>query len=115
MNKLKLILGVLFLAVLVIPMGVNAQTVADVANTVNDQIKGVPKLIGAICYIAGVALGVMSALKLKEHNETKGQMKLFVPIAYFVGSALLLAIPTVMNVGMGTFGFSKTTKYGSNY
>lgn len=113
MNNLKINLGILLLSVLAIPMGANAQTVADVANTIKTNIQGLPSLIGVICYIFGVGCGVMAALKLKEHNETKGQVKMFIPIAYAMGSAFLLAMPTVMNVGLGTFGYSKTQKYGN--
>lgn len=107
MNKIKII-GVVFLALVSITMGANAQTIADVANSVKGNIQGIPKVISSICYIAGAVLGVQSALKLKEFNESKGQTKLFIPIAFFLGSALLLSLPSVMDVGMGTFGYTKT-------
>ena len=114
MKKINM-LYVLGLAMMM-PMVAEAQTVATVANTILGQIKSIPQTIGAISYVCGVFFGVMSAIKLKEHNESKGQVKLTAPIIYIIVSVLLLALPTFMNVGMETFGYDKaseaTTKYG---
>lgn len=115
MKTLKIIMATLAIGALLLSTGANAQTVADVANTVKDSVKGIPKLIMYICYIAGVALGVQSALKLKEFTESKGQVKLFIPIAFFIGSVLLISMPQLMTTGMQTFGYTKSIQPGSKY
>lgn len=113
MNKNKILLGIIATALL-IPLGVNAQTVADVANTVKSSISGIPQFIGVICYIAGIAFGVIAGLKLKEFSESKGQVRISAPIIWASASFLLLAMPTLMDVGMSTFGYKKTTRYTNN-
>lgn len=113
MKKINLFYMVGLLALL--PMTVEAQTVATVANTVLDQIHSIPKVIGGICYVAGVWLGVVAALKFKEHNESKGQIKITAPIIYTVAAVLLLSLPTFLNVGIETFGYDKASQSTSKY
>lgn len=86
-------------------VSVRAQTVADVVNGLIPQVNNLPGLVGAVCYVAGVGCMVKAALKLKEHSETKGQVKLTVPLAYFIGAGLLLIIPTLVNIGIEATGF----------
>jgi Ca2+/Na+ antiporter len=109
-----MLIGVLSV-LLLLPFASEAQTVATVANSVLNNIKSVPQLIGSISYVCGVALGVMSLLKFKEHNETKGQVKITSGIIYLLCSIILLSLPTVMNVGMETFGYDKAGQSTQKY
>ncbi len=123
MKKL-LILSILSLCV-VAPAFAAGQTVGDVANKVMDTTSLFPDFIGALSYICGIALGIKGILKLKEHNESKGQVKLVIPIVLVISSAMLLALPSVVSIGTQTLGFKpgdgKTStgqtksKYDSNY
>lgn len=87
----------------------HAQTVADVSNNVFNQLSsggGVLSMMEAFAYVMGVFLGVKAALKLKEHNESKGQIKLHVPIILCVASAIFLAMPTAISVGYQFLGLN---------
>lgn len=113
MIKIKMALSVLAMLML-LPMGVEAKTVADVANSVRGHISNIPNLIGVVCYIAGIAFGLIAALKMKEVSETKGQVRISAPIIWGSASFILLALPTVMDVGMSIFGYKKTARYTNN-
>lgn len=88
-----------------------SQTVETVVNGLIPQVKGLETLIGAICYVSGIALGIKAILKFKEHNESKGQVKLSVPIIFFIASAMLLALPTFVSVGVEAFGFDTAGQF----
>jgi Ca2+/Na+ antiporter len=84
-------------------------TLEDVANGLIPQLgNGVGPLLGALSYIFGIAMGVKGAIKLKEHNESKGQqVKLQTPIMFLLASAMFLALPAFINIGISTLGFDK--------
>ena len=76
---------------------------------------GVADLLSAVSYIGGVGFGIKAALKLKEHNESKGQTPLSQPITMGIVAALLIALPTFLKTATDTlFGGSsqKTTADG---
>ncbi len=86
-----------------------AQGLNRVTGTVKDQMPGVVDILSAIAYIAGVGFGIKAALKLKEHNESKGQIPLSQPITLGIVAALLLALPTFLSVAKeGVFGTGST-------
>lgn len=86
-----------------------AQGINRVTSTVKDQMPGVVDVLSAIAYIAGVGFGIKAALKLKEHNESKGQVPLSQPITLGIVAALLLALPTFLSVAKeGVFGAGST-------
>jgi intracellular multiplication protein IcmD len=77
-----------------------AQT-TDLSGTttqVRNQLPGVADLISAASYLIGIGFGLKAALKLKEHNESKGQIPLSQPVTLAVVAALLLALPTLLSV-----------------
>lgn len=86
----------------------NATTVADMANTLLDNVKTLPRFIVVVAYIMGIVCGIQSALKFKEFNESKGQVKVSVPIYYAIGSALLIGVPLSLQTGLDSFGYEKT-------
>lgn len=65
-------------------------------------------VIGTIAYIVGILFVYKSILKFKEHNESKGQVKLSVAILYFIAGGLLLGLPTVISMGRSTIGVNAT-------
>lgn len=81
-----------------------AKTLANVADCVFPQVLNLQILISAFAYLGGIALGIKGILKLKEHNDKKGQMSIGIPIAMITAAALLLALPTAVNFGMITLG-----------
>lgn len=100
MKKL-LILSILSLTA-ISPAFAAGETVATVANKVIQSIDSMPGFLSALSYISGIVLGIKGILKLKEHNESKGQVKLVIPIVLIASSAMLLALPTLMTVGIQT-------------
>jgi hypothetical protein len=90
--------------------GAFAQTGLNVVTTtMSNQMAGIVNVISAIAYIVGIALGIKAALKMKEHNETKGQVPLSTPIVLAVVAAVLLALPTFLKTGKeGVFGAGST-------
>lgn len=81
-----------------------AKTVAEISGCVFPQVANLQILISAIAYLGGITLGIKGILKLKEHNDKKGQMSIGIPIAMITAAALLLALPTAVNFGMITLG-----------
>ena len=83
----------------------NAQTVADVANGLIPQISEIPDVIAIVSYLAGVVCMIKAALKLKEANESRGQVKISGAIIFAIAAALFLALPTFVNTGIEFMGF----------
>lgn len=112
-------LGLLGLGVALTALAVDpamAQTSLNKVTTeLRGQMGGVADLLSAVSYIGGVGFGIKAALKLKEHNETKGQTPLSQPITMGIVAALLIALPTFLKTATETlFGGSsqKTTADG---
>lgn len=59
---------------------------------------GIIPLMEGVAYVMGIIFLIKSALKLKEHNETKGQVKLTVPIVFFIAGAIFVTLPTAVSV-----------------
>lgn len=109
MKKITFLSVVAFVGMFALVAEANAaSTVADVANTVLSNVKSLPRFLVTIAYVMGCAAGVMAALKFKEHNESKGQIKLMVPIAYTIGAVLLIGVPLALDTGLKTFGYNST-------
>lgn len=76
-----------------------------VTKNVTRQMPGIADVLSAVAYIAGIGFGIKAALKLKEHNETKGQVPLSQPMTLGIVAALLLALPSFLTVAkQGVFG-----------
>ncbi len=94
-----------------------AQGLNTITGTVKSQIPGVAEVLSAIAYVAGVGFGIKAVLKLKEHNESKGQVPLSQPITMAIVAGLLLALPTFLQTAkQGVFGTGSkgTTLDGGN-
>lgn len=93
-----------------------AQDLKGMTTNLKDQLPGVADVLSAVAYIGGIGFGIKAALKLKEHNESKGQIPLSQPITMAVVAALLLALPTLLSNAKGTVfgtGSTSTTLDGS--
>ena len=88
---------------------VMAQGIKRVTDTVKGQLPEVADVLAIVSYIAGIGLGIKAALKLKESNESKGQVPLSTPITLAVVAGALLALPTLLTVATeGLFGSGST-------
>lgn len=86
-----------------------AQDLNGMTSNLKNQLPGVADVLSAVAYIGGIGFGIKAALKLKEHNESKGQVPLSQPITMAVVAALLLALPTLLTNAKGTvFGTGST-------
>ena len=101
-------LGLLGLGVALTALAVDPAMAQTGLNKVTGELKGqmggVADLLSAVSYIGGVGFGIKAALKLKEHNESKGQVKLTAALLYFVAGGILLGLPTAIKYGQGTVG-----------
>ena len=79
-----------------------AQDLKAVTNNLHGQLPGIADILSAVSYLAGIGFGIKAALKLKEHNDTKGQVPISAPITMAVVAALLIALPTLLTTSKGT-------------
>ncbi len=86
-------------------LGVIAANMKSTASSATD-------ILSIVSYVIGVAFGIKGALKFKESNETKGQVPISQPITLLAVAALLLALPSLLEIArdavMGT-GTSNTS------
>ena len=99
----------IFLFLVFIPA--HSQTVATIADGLIPQIKNVIPVVYILSYIAGLVFGIKGALKLKESNESKGQVKLSSAIIYFIAAAMFLGLPTLVNTGVEFIGFDTQSQF----
>ena len=107
-----LYLGVLSALVLVaIDPAMAGEGLTKITDAVKDQLPEVVDVLAIVAYIAGVGFGIKAALKLKESNETKGQVPLSQPITLVIVAGVLLALPTMLKVATeSVFGSNKKTE-----
>lgn len=79
-----------------------ASDAGQIAQRVSDQMDEMSSLLSGIAYIAGIGFGIKGALKLKEHNESKGQVPLSTPIFLFIVAAILVALPSLLTTSATT-------------
>jgi len=97
---------VVFSGLMLFALAANAQatyadmTIGDVAAHIETQIPGILDVMEAAAYIGGIVLGIKGILKLKENNESKGKVPLTTPIMLILAAVFLLALPTVIDVGV---------------
>jgi len=105
LNKKHLKLGA------IISASVAAVTMTDiaVARDAGEMAKGIFGQLGDFAdlvtggmFLAGLAVGGMSALKFKEHNENPNQTKLSKPITWALVSAALIGLPTYLKTMSST-------------
>lgn len=86
----------------------NAQTIGDVAKSFSWSLSLLPTVFVAVCLVAGLILSIKGILKLKEHSDTKGQVKLSDAFLYIACGTALLSIPAVVGIGKEVMGLGDT-------
>lgn len=86
-------------------------TVDCMINGVLPHMSSVMDLFSTLSYIIGAVFVYKSIIKFKENNESKGQVKITIPILYFIAGGLLVSLPYVITKGRETF--SVTSQYDS--
>jgi hypothetical protein len=86
--------------------GAHAQVkdVAGVSGKVGDQLIALGSLAGIVAFLAGFVFGIMGFMKLKANASNPNDPSNKVSTGFiliFVGAALI-AVPTVMGVGIGS-------------
>ena len=81
-----------------------AQTLGDVADGLLNFIPGIIDVVSGLAYISSIGFFIKAALKLKEHTESKGQVKLHIPLIYFLTAVFLFTLPSLIGVGLVTLG-----------
>lgn len=89
-----------------------AQGVLTVTNGLLPQMGGIADLLSSLSYLAGIGFGIKAALKLKEHNESKGQVSISAPITMAVVAALLIALPSLLSMSAEAIFGTGNTKTG---
>lgn len=85
-------------------------TLGTIADEILNTVPGILQVMEAGAYIAGIVLGIKGIFKLKEANESKGQVKLSVPIIMIIAAVILLALPTAITVGVQGFGLNQAAQ-----
>lgn len=101
-------LSLIFISMINMSFAASCETLDCVLEGLLPHMTASEDLISTIAYIVGIAFVYKSILKLKEHNESKGQVKLTAAILYFVAGGLLLGLPTVIKAGRQTISVNGT-------
>jgi len=85
------------------PMAAHAaQNMSNVSTNIVKSSAGLPNLISIVAYIAGLAMAVFGIMKIKEHVDNPGQVKLKDGIIRLGVGGALLALPFILNVMTNT-------------
>jgi len=77
--------------------------IGGVAERVNDQASEFFPLIGTIVQMLGLVLGIVAIMAFKKYNDDPRQFPLKNVLGAGLAAILLIAMPSVMGVGIGTF------------
>lgn len=68
----------------------------NLTSNLRSSANSITDMLSLVSYVVGVGFGIKSALKFKEHNESKGQTPISQPIVLLVVAAFLLSLPTLL-------------------
>jgi hypothetical protein len=91
----------------------SAQPLNDYLGTTSERVNQVPDLVAFLSYIGGTALAALGVLGLKKHVEDPGQNPMKNGLAKLGFGGMLLALPSITNVMVGTS--SAGTAGGANF
>lgn len=97
---LALLIVSFFSVVFVAPA--HAQSIADIAKQVESQLPGVLRVMEGLAYVLGIGLLIKGVFKLKEYNESNGQIKLSQPMIIILCAIVLLTLPAAIKTGRET-------------
>lgn len=88
--------------------------IGGLSKRLTEQLPGFADVLAIIVYVAAVFLGLKGILKLKESNESNGQVKMGTAVTYLVCSVLCFALPSLLQMGGETiFGtYTETSSEG---
>ncbi len=75
-----------------------------VSQNVVTSISTIPQVINAFSYIAGLALGVLGILKIKDHVENPANAPLKDGAIRLLAGGALLSLPMLFDVMINSFG-----------
>lgn len=90
-----------------------AETVDQIANCIYDNFTNLPSLMGAISYVVGIFFMLNAIHRLHETTQNKqANISRISVLSRFLASAFFLALPTLLKIGVGTFGFGNSSNLG---
>lgn len=81
-------------------------TASTIASGLNTSLSKLPFLVSSMSYLAGITLGVLGVLKIKDHVENPQQNPLKAGAIRLATGGALLAIPTILNAMVNSMGTS---------
>lgn len=104
----------LAITAMAIPALAEGQGIGGVSQTLTDQISGpVRLLIATAAFVLGLGVGASGLMKFKQHSENPQAVPLTQPLVRVIVGAMLIALPSVLGVGIGTFFEDATTTNAS--
>lgn len=70
-----------------------ADTLGDVSRSALVSVRGLSKVMSAICYVAGVGFFIGGLLQYKYHRENPQQVRISAPIVLIILGVCFIAIP----------------------
>jgi hypothetical protein len=113
MKKTLKQLAVLTTGLGLLSMNTFADSFASLVGNSTTQFAAGTNLISSIAYIAGIGFAFKGILKLKEHNESKGQVPLSNAIFLFLAAGCCLGLPTIVSAS-ATTALGSGTRTGIN-
>lgn len=106
--KKTLTLFIIFISIINFSFAGTCETLDCSIEQFLPHLSAIEDVMGTLAYISGVFFVYKAILKFKEHNESKGQVKLSSAILYFIAGGLLLGLPTVITKGRETISINAT-------
>lgn len=72
------------------------------SSNVGSQTSAALQVVGAIAQVAGAGFGLVGGMKLKNASDDRGQEGLKAPLVMLGAAAVLIGLPQVLGVGVGT-------------
>ena len=88
--------------------GADGSSANSIAATMTDSISQLPSLISALSYLAGITLGTLGVLKVKDHVENPQQNPLKEGAIRLATGGALLALPTIFSAMVTAIGDTPT-------
>ena len=88
-------------------ISVNSLSASDMLMKISEQLPNLMRLVTAVAYVMGMFFIVIGIFKLKQYGESRTMMShehhLKGPLVYLIVGAMLIYLPTSVQVGLTTF------------
>lgn len=91
-----------------------ANNMSQVTKNIVNSTSNLPNLISIVAYVAGLAMAVFGIMKIKEHVDNPGQVKLKDGIIRLGVGGALLALPFVLTIMTNTLSNGETGQVQPN-